>query len=87
MAARNRNQKVENPSRQNGAEKATVVRDRQKPRFYGKTANDRAINKKITLALYKAVKGIFFSDRKTARIKQAENVQMKWELRISTLLG
>lgn len=79
MAARNRNQKVENPSRQNGAEKATVVRDRQKPRFYGK--------KKITLTLYHAAKGVFFTDKKTARVKQAENVQIKWELRISTLLG
>lgn len=79
MPARIRNQKVENPTRNNGSEKAIVVRDRQKPRFYRK--------RKATLTAYYAGKGKFLSARAEARKVQAENVQMKWEMRISTLLG
>lgn len=78
MPARIRNQKVENPTRNNGSEKAIVVRDRQKPRFY---------RKKATLTAYYAGKSKFLSARAEARKVQAENVQMKWEMRISTLLG
>lgn len=79
MSAGLRNTKVENPSRANGSEKPVVVRDRQKPRFYGK--------KSKTLDLYYAGKGKFLAARAKARQVQAENAQIKWELRVSTLLG
>lgn len=79
MPASFRNQKVDNPTRANGAEAPVITRDRQKPRFYGK--------KKTVLDSYHKNKGVFFEARAKARKIQAENAQIKWELLISKLLG
>ena len=79
MSASFRNQKVDNPTRANGAEAPVITCDRQKPRFYGK--------KKPVLASYHKSKGKFLEARAKASKIQAENAQIKWELLISNLLG
>ena len=48
----------------------------------------RRIKEKIkTLELYYSDKGVFLADRANKRQARAMNAQLKWEIRISKLLG